>query len=307
MILALAGGVGGAKLANGLARILPARSLTIVVNTGDDFEHLGLKISPDVDTVMYTLAGLNNRTLGWGQEGESWAFMDALKRLGGADWFLLGDRDLATHVLRTQRLAEGVPLSVVTEDFCTCLGIEQSIVPMTDDPVHSIVHTDEGPLPFQDYFVRRRCAPVFRAIEFEGAADARPAAALIGALKDPALEAIILCPSNPILSLRPILSLTGVAQALANRTVPCVAVSPFIKGQAVKGPAGKIMEELGLPATPAGIAEQYAGLVDGLMIDAGDEGAQDIPCHPTDILMRDVADQERLARETLAFASRLKP
>ncbi|MFC3173926.1 2-phospho-L-lactate transferase [Novosphingobium bradum] len=306
MIVVLAGGVGGARFANGLAALLGPGQLTVVVNVGDDFDHLGLRICPDLDTVTYTLANLNNRELGWGQVGETWSFMDALGKLGGPAWFNLGDRDLATHVLRTHRLAAGEPLSAIVADFAKARGIAQAILPVTDDPVRTRVLTDEGELNFQDYFVRRRCEPVFRAIRFAGADQARPHPAVLAALADPALEAILIAPSNPLLSLAPILAVPGIAAALAARAVPCVAISPFIAGQAVKGPAAKIMRELGLEPGPAAIAAHYGDLIDGLVIDHADRAELASPAllH-TDILMRDDAGQQRLAAEVLAFARRL--
>lgn len=307
MILALAGGVGGAKLANGLAAVLDPFELTVAVNTGDDFEHLGLAICPDIDTVTYTLAGRNNVEQGWGLAGESWAFMEAVETLGGQGWFRLGDRDLATHVLRTERLRSET-LSAITADFAARLGVRQWIVPMSDDAVRSIVTTDEGDLSFQDYFVRRQCRPRFLSIRFDGAADAKPSAGLLSALESPDLEAIVICPSNPLLSIAPILALPAVRQALARRQVPCVAVSPFIGGMAVKGPAAKIMAELGLPATPETVARQYAGLIDGLVIDHADHADiahSDVRLLVTDILMRNRDDQRRLAQETRAFARTL--
>ncbi|MGC4252679.1 MAG: 2-phospho-L-lactate transferase [Sphingobium sp.] len=306
-ILALAGGVGGAKLANGLAAILPPETLTVAVNTGDDFEHMGLLICPDLDSVTYALAGMNNTELGWGVAGESWAFMDATARLGGDTWFRLGDRDLATHILRRQLLQQG-SLSTATDDIRRRLGIEQRIVPMSDDSVRSIVSTDRGDLAFQDYFVRYQCAPRFLSIRFQGAETAKPSAGLLAAFDDPALEAIILCPSNPLLSIAPILAVPGVRDRLARRAVPCVALSPFISGQAVKGPAAKIMAELGIAPTPAAVAAHYDGLIDGLVIDAADAGAMpgERPAlFATDILMRDPADQQRLAGEVLDFARSL--
>lgn len=304
MILALAGGVGGARLANGLAAILPPSELTIAVNTADDFDHLGLRICPDLDTVMYTLSGRNNRELGWGIAGESWAFMEMLGELGGDTWFRLGDRDMAVHVLRTQMLRTAT-LSAVTAHLTGRLGIAHRIVPMSDDPVASMVQTDEGELPFQDYFVRRQCAPAFRAIRFAGVDKARPSAGLLAALDDPVLEAIVICPSNPVLSIDPILALPGVRERLAARTVPIVAVSPFIGGKAVKGPAAKIMAELGLAASTGTIVSHYGALLDGLVVDHADaeEGAPYWPrLFATDTLMQGDADQARLAGEVLAFA-----
>lgn len=308
-VLALAGGVGGAKLANGLAAILPPGDLTIAVNTGDDFTHLGLTICPDIDSVTYALAGRNDVQRGWGVADESWSFMDALRTLGGEDWFNLGDRDLATHVLRTN-LLRTASLSAVTADLAARLGIQQAIVPMSDDPVRSIIVTDRGDLAFQDYFVRYQCSPRFHAIRFEGAEQARPAAAILAAFDDPLLEAIVLCPSNPILSIAPILSVPGIRERIVARSIPCIALSPFIAGQAIKGPAAKIMAELGLPTTPATIAQQYEGLIDGLVIDSADgDGLRDHgpAILATDILMRDPADQQRLAQQLLSFARRLRP
>ncbi|SCW47237.1 LPPG:FO 2-phospho-L-lactate transferase [Sphingobium faniae] len=306
-VLALAGGVGGAKLANGLAAILPPETLTVAVNTGDDFEHMGLPISPDIDSVTYALAGMNNVELGWGVAGESWAFMDAMARLHGETWFRLGDRDLATHILRRQLLRQG-NLSAATDDIRRRLGIAQKIVPMSDDPVRSIVSTDQGDLAFQDYFVRYQCTPRFLSIRFEGAEQARPSVGLLAAFDDPGLEAIIFCPSNPLLSIAPILAIPGVRERIASRRLPCVALSPFIARQAVKGPAAKIMAELGIAATAAAVAAHYGDLIDGLVIDSADENPiadEGATLFATDILMRDSADQQRLAREVLDFARRL--
>jgi LPPG:FO 2-phospho-L-lactate transferase len=306
MILALAGGVGGARLARGLAAALSPDELTIAVNTGDDFEHLGLLVCPDIDTVCYTLAGINNAAQGWGLEGESWAFMDALGKLGGESWFNLGDRDLATHVLRTDLIGR-YSLSEITTLLAARMGIAHRIVPMTDQRVRTIVDTDEGELPFQHYFVRRRAEPCFRAIGFEGIDEAQPSAGLLAAIEDPALEAIILCPSNPVLSITPILALPGLRDRLAACKVPIVAVSPFIGGQAIKGPAAKIMEEIGIATTPAGLAAYYGGLLDGIVIDRADAGetVDGTALHVTDTLMRNLDDQRRLAEETLAFARSL--
>ena len=310
MIVALAGGVGGARLANGLARILPPDQLLIAVNTGDDFDHLGLTICPDIDTVTYTLAGLNDRQRGWGIRDETWSFMDSLRKLGGPDWFALGDRDLAKHVLRTERLRRGESLSAVTRDMARACGITHAIEPMSDDPVRSIIITDEGEMPFQDYFVRRRCQPVFRGIRFEGAAIARPSPPLMAALADPHLQAVIICPSNPVLSIGPMLAIPAIARALRDRTAPCVAISPFIGGEAVKGPAAKIMREQCILPGGAALVPSYAGIVDGILCDADDPCAgkmiDGIKMVATDTFMADDAGQQRLARETLAFAASLR-
>ncbi|MBB4631944.1 2-phospho-L-lactate transferase [Sphingosinicella soli] len=306
MILALAGGVGGARLANGLAHAVAPGRLTVAVNVGDDFTHLGLAICPDIDTVIYTLAGCNNRDVGWGVDGETWAFMDALNALGGPGWFNLGDRDLAKHVLRTERLRQGATLSQVTADFAECYGIRQHIVPMSDDPVRSVLETDEGELSFQDYFVRRRCEPRYRGIRFDGADSARMAPGLAEAFADPSLEAIVICPSNPILSIGPFLAVEAIHGALISRRVPCIAVSPFIAGETVKGPAAKIMRELGLVPGAASLASAYAGLVDIILCDLDDPAAgrrvHGLSFVASDTLMRDLLEQERLAHDVLNLA-----
>lgn len=305
MIIALAGGVGGAKLARGLAAVRAPDDLTVVVNTGDDFEHLGLHISPDIDTVIYTLAGLNDRERGWGLSGESWNFMASVSALGGPDWFNLGDRDLATHVLRTERLRRGETLSEATTALAQGRNLRHAIVPMSDQPVRSMVETDEGELSFQDYFVRLRCAPRFRCLRLDGVERAQPSPAFAAALAHSGLRAIVICPSNPILSIGPILAVPGIREALKRSGVPVVAVSPFVGGEAIKGPAAKIMRELGIEPTPAAVADAYGGLLDGLVIDARDEDLQraDGLCHlVTDTLMKDDADQIRLADEVCDFA-----
>lgn len=270
MILALAGGVGGAKLARGLADVLAPDELTVVVNTGDDFEHLGMNVSPDLDTVMYTLAGINDPSRGWGIAAETWNFMQSLQALGAETWFRLGDRDLATHVERTRRLRAGESLSGVTRTLCASLGIRHCVTPMSDDPVRTLVHTVEGVLSFQDYFVRRRAQPAVTNFEFAGADRARIAVAFRTALDNPALSAVVICPSNPYLSVAPILALPGVRSALENRRVPAIAVSPIVAGQAIKGPAAKIMRELGKESSSVEVARFYQGLIDALVVDHAD-------------------------------------
>jgi LPPG:FO 2-phospho-L-lactate transferase len=311
MILALAGGVGGARLANGLNKILDGDDLVVVVNTGDDFVHVGLSISPDLDTVMYTLAGCNNRDLGWGIEDETWNFMQALERLGGETWFKLGDRDLATHALRTQALHSGATLSEVTLNLFRRMGVGCRVAPMSDDPVRTLVDSDEGVLAFQDYFVRRRCEPAVKSIRYEGASTSSPSEAFRQAMASERLEGIVLCPSNPFLSVRPILQVAGVEDMLRQSPAPIVAVSPIIGGAAVKGPAAKIMRELGVEVTALGIAKIYAGLVRGLIIDEQDAHlkseieATGMAVAVTDTLMRSDADQRRLAAFALEFVSAL--
>ena len=308
-VLALSGGIGGAKLALGLTRVLPPQDLAIVVNTGDDFTHLGLHISPDVDTALYTLAGIANPELGWGRKDETWQFMRTLGELGGPAWFRLGDADLALHVTRTQALAAGQPLSEVTADLARRLGVAASVLPMSDDPVRTRVLTPQGELDFQRYFVALRCEPVVSALRYDGAAQARPAPGVLAALASPELEAVILCPSNPWLSMAPMLAIPALREALAACAAPVVAVSPLVGGQAVKGPTAKIMAELGLPVSADHVARYYGDLLDGFVLDVRDSGIEPrlgTASFVTDTLMRDLADRERLARETLDFARRLK-
>ena len=308
-VLALSGGIGGAKLVLGLRAVLSAGDLAVVVNTADDFEHLGLHVSPDLDTVLYTLAGLNDPVRGWGRADESWNFMDALASLGGETWFALGDRDLAVHVERTRRLRAGEALTSIMADMASRLGVAVRIVPMTDDPVRTIVHTrDDGPLPFQHYFVRRRCMPAVTEISYTGAREARPSPAFAAAIADPELRAVIVAPSNPWLSIDPILAVPGVRRALEDVRVPVIAVSPIVHGQAVKGPTAKIMRELGMDPTSSAIARHYDGLIDGLVIDESDGADAEqigVPVTVTRTLMNDLDDRRRLAQEVLAFAKAL--
>jgi LPPG:FO 2-phospho-L-lactate transferase len=306
-VVALAGGVGGAKLAHGLAQALPPEQLCVVVNTGDDFEHLGLHIAPDVDTVMYTLAGLANPEAGWGQRDETWSFMEAAERLGAPTWFRLGDRDLATHVERTRRLRAGETLTHATAALCARLGVRPAVLPMSDQPVRTWVDTDEGELEFQEYFVHRRCAPRVRAVRFAGVEGAEPTPAVLAALDS--AEAVILCPSNPFLSLDPILSLRGLRERVAGR--PVVAVTPIVGGQALKGPAAKLLAELGLEVSAASVAAHYRGLLRGFVLDSADEAlapgleAAGLRVLVTNTVMGSDADRARLARQTLAFTSAL--
>jgi LPPG:FO 2-phospho-L-lactate transferase len=306
-VVALCGGVGGAKLALGLYRVVGRDRLTLVVNTGDDFEHLGLNVSPDIDTVVYTLAGLADPERGWGRAGESWQFMGALRDLAEDTWFNLGDRDLAMHVLRTEWLRRGGSLTAFTARAAGRLGIAARILPMTDGPVRTIVATEEGELPFQHYFVRRRCEPPVRSIRFQGAETSRLTPELSDVLAGP-LRAIVICPSNPFLSVDPILAVPGLRLALSKQSAPVVAVSPIIAGQAVKGPTAKMMSELGIAVTTQSIAAHYEGLIDGLLIDStdiADSASVDLPVIATNTLMRSLADRERLAHAVLAFCDTL--
>ncbi len=309
-VLALCGGIGGAKLALGLYQSLPPAALTVVVNTGDDFEHLGLRISPDVDTVLYTLSGLADRERGWGRERETWHFMSAIRQLGGEDWFQLGDQDLAMHVSRSHHLALGGTLSAFIAHVAQTLGITASILPMTNADVRTVVETEHGRLPFQRYFVEHRCAPVVRALHFEGAEQSTPAPGVLEAIARPDLDMIVICPSNPYLSIDPILAVPGIRPALAAARVPVVVISPIIGGQAIKGPTVKIMDELGIAATNRSIASHYDGLIDALVIDHADAAeahAISIPVLTTSTLMRDIDDRLRLATEVTTFARSLHP
>jgi LPPG:FO 2-phospho-L-lactate transferase len=309
-VVVLSGGVGGAKLVLGLARTLPADRLLVVANTGDDFRHYGLHVSPDIDTVVYTLAGLANAELGWGRQGESWNFMAALKALGGEDWFNLGDGDLAMHVLRTHRLDAGEGLGAVTADLCRALGIAVPVLPMTDDPVATVVETADGPLAFQHYFVRDRCRPAVTGFRFDGIEAARPHPDLLAALGGDA-AAVVIAPSNPFVSVDPILRLPGLRHALDAFAGPIVAVSPIVGGVAIKGPAAKMMAELGMPASALAVARHYQGLVDGLVIDHADAAeaaeirALGMAVLVTATVMRDLEDRKALARDCLAFATDL--
>jgi LPPG:FO 2-phospho-L-lactate transferase len=308
LVVALSGGIGGAKLALGLSRVLPAYELLVVANTGDDFEHLGLSISPDIDTLTYVLAGLDNPVTGWGRRDETWSFMDSIGALGGEDWFRLGDRDLAVHVERTRRLRLGETLSEVTSDICRRLGIGVRVVPMSDDRVRTRVRSDAGWIDFQDYFVRQQCRPVVRELAFEGAARARPHADIVAALGSGEVRAVIVCPSNPFISIEPILAIPGMRDAIKARGVPVVAVSPIIGGQAVKGPTAKMMRELGLEASAAGVAVRYGDLLDGYVVDHADaDGVGNVRARITiaKTLMTSLDDRETLAQVTLEAADAL--
>jgi LPPG:FO 2-phospho-L-lactate transferase len=306
-VLALSGGIGGAKLALGLYRVLPPGQLTVVANTGDDFEHLGLSISPDIDTLLYTLAGIDNPEFGWGRRNETWTFMAALETLGGETWFKLGDGDLATHVERTRRLAAGESLSQVTDDFRRRLGVSARLLPMSDDLVRTRLRTDEGWLDLQDYFVRLRASPVVREIAYAGATEARANPDFLAVLAGDDLELVVICPSNPFLSIDPVLSLPRVRNALRACRAPVVAVSPIIGGKAVKGPTAKIMAELGLPAGAAAVAQHYEDILDVFIADEGDANEIEdlgIPVRLARTLMSTIEDREALARTVLAAAGR---
>ena len=306
--LAISGGVGGAKLVLGLSRCLDDEALYVVANTGDDFIHQGLHISPDLDTVMYTLAGLNDGEQGWGLAGESWNFLAALGQLGGETWFKLGDRDLATHVFRSQQLAAGQTLSTATTLMCQQLGVASRLLPMSDDRVSTLVYTDEGALPFQHYFVRRQCQPAVTGFEFAGIAAARPQAEFMALLGATDLSAVIICPSNPFVSVDPILGLPGVREALRDSGAPVIAVSPIVAGLAIKGPAAKMMAELGVPVTALAVAQHYQGVIDCFVVDQSDaklaasieQLGMGVAVMPT--VMKSLADREALARAVIDLA-----
>lgn len=302
-IVALAGGVGGAKLADGLAKILPPEDLTVIVNTGDDFEHYGLYISPDLDTVCYTLAGLANPTTGWGRKDESWQVIENAAKLGGPEWFRLGDQDLGTHLERTRRLKAGQPLSQITRAFCRAWGVLHMVLPMSDQPVRTIVETEEGELLFQEYFVHRRCEPKVKGFRFEGSKDAKAAPGALDAIQS--AEAIVICPSNPWVSIDPILAVAGIRSELA--TKPVVAMSPIIDGKTVKGPAAKMYTELGIQPSAQAVAAHYGTLLGGFIlddVDADQVGAINPPTLTTDILMDSLTKRQELAEDVLNFIRR---
>jgi LPPG:FO 2-phospho-L-lactate transferase len=304
-VLALAGGVGGAKLAAGLQDVLSPGDLSVVVNTADDFDLWGLHICPDLDTVMYTLAGISNPETGWGIAGESFQTLNMLERYGEDTWFKLGDRDLATHILRTNRLRSGETLTEVTAALSLALGVENVVLPMSDDPVSTVLETQGGRLEFQEYFVRRGQRDEVLGVELLGIEDARPTGAVLAAISG--ADAIVICPSNPVVSVGPILALPGVSEALARSSAPKVAVSPIVGGRALKGPADKMLASLGHEVSATGVARMYEGLVDGMVVDRIDGGEREgieaigMRVLATDSVMRDAADRARLASETLKF------
>ena len=324
-LVALAGGVGGAKLADGLAQVLSPENLTVIVNTGDDFEHLGLYICPDLDTVCYTLAGLANPETGWGRAEETYHALENIEKLGGENWFRLDDKDLATHIERTHRLREGQSLSRITRDFCRAWGVQPAVLPMSEDPVRTIVDTLEyGELPFQEYFVQRKCEPRVKGFRFKGIQDAKPARGVLEAIQ--AADAIIICPSNPWVSIDPILKVITplpcspapsregdkrqVVRGLMGK--PTLAVSPIIGGQTVKGPAAKMYAELGIPPSALAVAEHYKNLLTGFVLDdidvalVPDVQNLNVQTHVTNTLMKTASDQCRLAEDVLNFIQRLK-
>jgi LPPG:FO 2-phospho-L-lactate transferase len=306
-VCALAGGVGGAKLAAGLQDVLQPGELTVVVNTADDFELWGLRICPDLDTVMYTLAGIANPQTGWGVEGESFGALGMLASYGEETWFKLGDRDLATHVLRTARLRAGETLTGIMTNFSAALGVRSSVLPMCDEPVATVLDTPDGQLEFQEYFVRRGQRDEVIGVELRGIESARPTDAVSRALA--AADVVVFCPSNPVVSIGPILAVPGMQKALAASRAPKIAVSPLIGGRALKGPADRMLDTLGYEVSATGVARIYEGLVDGMVVDGIDAGerrgieALGMRVLTTDAVMRDSGDQARLALEVLQFGA----
>jgi len=309
-VLALCGGSGGAKLALGLSRVLAPEQLTIVVNTGDDFEHFGLPVCPDLDTVTYTMAGLCNPETGWGRRDETWHCLEALEQLAAETWFRLGDRDLAIHMTRRALLDQGRTLSEATTLITHRLGIAHNIDPMSDAPVRTMIDTDKGELSFQHYFVREQCQPVVRSIRFSGACDAALSPGFENALEDPQLAAILICPSNPFVSVAPILALPGIEDRLRQHRAPVIAVSPIVANKALKGPAAKMMRELGLETSALGVYHHYGSLLDGFVIDEQDRGLIDAAAgtgrlYCCNTVMKSLEDRTVLAQECLSFASNL--
>lgn len=313
-IVALAGGVGGAKLADGLARCLPPENLTVIVNTGDDFEHWGLKICPDLDTVCYTLAGLANPETGWGRADETWEVFENVRRTGGADWFRIGDKDLATHIERTRRLKAGQPLSQIVRDFCRAWGVRPTVLPMTDQPVATIVDTIEmGELPFQEYFVHQHCEPTVKGFRFSGVESAQPAPGVKEAIEK--ADAIVFCPSNPWVSIDPILALAPLSphflRKWGERGWRVVAVSPIIGGQTVKGPAAKMFAELGIEPSALAVAKHYGESISGFVLDTVDahlaDEIQKLGIRPlvTQTIMKTLEDRQKLAEDVLNFIERI--
>ncbi|MGA2709956.1 MAG: 2-phospho-L-lactate transferase [Steroidobacteraceae bacterium] len=307
-VVALCGGVGGAKLAHGLAMALSPQDLSLIVNTGDDFRHLGLHIAPDLDSVMYALAELSDPVRGWGRRDETWTFMQALKALGGENWFQLGDGDLATHVERSWRLARGATLSEVTAHLCRALGIAARVLPMSDDAVRTRVRTAQGWLDFQEYFVHQQCRPAVHEFAFAGAESARAQPEALAALERRDLRAIVICPSNPFVSVEPILAVPGIRASIRRSDAPVVAVTPIIGGKAIKGPAAKMLVELGLEVSGAAVARRYAGIIDGFVIDETDpipESQPGVTFFSAATLMNSADDRLRLAHAVLQAADAL--
>jgi len=307
-VAALAGGVGGAKLADGLSQSQQIDQLTVIVNTGDDFCHFGLDISPDLDTVCYNLAGIQDPDHGWGRKDERWETFEEIRKLNGPDWFQLGNKDLATHLERTRRLASGEKLSKITRDFCQNWGISATVLPMSDDPVGTIVEADQGSLPFQDYFVRLACRPIVRGFRFSGVENARPAPGVLEAIEE--ADLVVICPSNPWVSIDPILAVPGIRSHLEGKFV--VAVSPIINGQTVKGPAAKMYREMGIEPSAGAVLDHYGDLISLYIIDKADADLVEelstgrdsfMPVYSLETWMKTRSDRKQLAEEILEIST----
>ena len=298
----MSGGVGGAKLARGLHDVLAPGELTVIGNVGDDVEVLGLHVSPDLDSVLYALAGLNDEERGWGRAGETWNALESARAWGGEEWFMLGDLDIGLHLVRTRSLRAGEPLSAVTARLAEAAGLGTRLVPVTDDRLRTHLVTPAGTFPFQEWFVARGHRDEVDGLVYEGAGDAGPAPGVLDTLA--AADAIVVAPSNPYVSIHPILAVPGVREALESRTARCVAVSPLIGGRAVKGPLDRMLRHMAGGTTPAHVARCYSGLIDALVIDGADAPAEaDAPIVVTDTLMSDRDAARRLAQTTLEAAS----
>ena len=310
-VVLLAGGVGGARFAEGLARALPHGALTIIANVGDDERFYGLHVSPDIDTLIYTLSDRIDRGQGWGVRDDAVRALGVLKDLGAPVWMKLGDADFGLHIWRSWRLGEGASLTEVTEEAARRLGAAARVLPATDDRLQTRLRTDEGWMDFQPWFVGRRCEPRVFELRYDGAEAARPAAAALAAIE--AADLILFAPSNPLLSIEPMLAIDGIRNAVAQSAAPRLGVSPLIGGKAVKGPLARLLEDLALPGGADGAAARYHGLLDGFAVDTGDVveaeaiRGRGVSVLSTDILMRDPADAERLARAVLDFAGKLRP
>ncbi len=308
MITVLTGGTGGAKFVDGLRKLLPARKLTLIVNTGDDLKWWGLHVSPDLDSIMYVLAGILSKDRGWGVDGDSFECLEAMRRLGAPAWFRVGDRDLATHLTRTQLLASSRTLTQATAEIAAALGVQSHILPMSDARVETRVTTPAGELSFQEYFVRERYQPEVHGVRFGGAEQASPAPGVLEAIAH--AEAVVLAPSNPITSIGPILAVPGIRQALRETQAPVAAISPIVGGAAVSGPAGALMASQGLPVSAAGVARAYADFLDLLIVDERDAETADalrqsgLQVNWAKTIMKTAEDKAALAATVLELVTR---
>lgn len=307
MMVVLTGGTGGAKFVDALKQLLPARKLTLIVNTGDDLKWWGLHVSPDLDSILYVLAGRLSKERGWGVDGDTFECVEAMRQMGAPAWFRVGDRDLATHLTRTRLLASGRTLSEATAEIASALGVQSRILPMSDARVETRVTTPDGELSFQEYFVRERYRPEVRGVRLVGAEQASPAPGVLEAIKS--AEAVVLAPSNPITSIGPILAVPGIREALQKTEAPVAALSPIVGGAAVSGPAGALMAAQGLPVSIAGVAQAYADFLDLLIVDERDAKAAEelrlsgLQVHCAQTIMKTADDKAALAATVLALVT----